>query len=554
MAHYAAHLRGEPTQFDRTDPRQIPNSEGAMVFDTGPFERLERFLILGAEGGTYYARERQLTRENASCIAECVGIDAARTVRAIVDVSQWGRAPKQAPALFALALVAANSDPVARKAALAAVPLVCRTASHLFEFVSIVDGLRGWGSGLCKAVGSWYASKAPEQLGYQLIKYRQRSGWSHRDVLRQAHPDHGLFGPQQKAMIRWAVRGELGERSVVRRKTEKLDAQPAVGDLPEQIAKFEELQRAATVEYACQLIREQRFTHEMVPDRFKGERAIWEALLPNLPLGALVRNLGKLTAIGILAPGSDETQTVAQRLVELGAIRKARLHPIAFLSAQMVYRQGHGEKGKLSWTAAPAVTEALESAFYLAFGNVKPVGKPLCLALDVSGSMQSGTIAGVPGLTPAMATAALALVTMRTEREAVCMGFSHRLEELAIHGDMKLAQAMKQTERPFGNTDCSLPLRWAKQNARRFAGFGVYTDSETNSTTERPELALRAYRQASGIPARLAVVAFTATKFTIADPKDAGMLDVVGFDSGAPAVLSDFFRGKRHRAATAEED
>ena len=44
------------------------------------------------------------------------------------------------------------------------------------------------------------------------------------------------------------------------------------------------------------------------------------------------------------------------------------------------------------------------------------------------------------------------------------------------------------------------------------------------------------------IPARLIVVAFTSNGFTIADPNDAGTLDVVGFDSTAPQLISDFVR------------
>jgi 60 kDa SS-A/Ro ribonucleoprotein len=31
-----------------------------------------------------------------------------------------------------------------------------------------------------------------------------------------------------------------------------------------------------------------------------------------------------------------------------------------------------------------------------------------------------------------------------------------------------------------------------------------------------------------------------STGFSIADPSDAGMLDVVGFDTNAPKVISDF--------------
>jgi len=31
--------------------------------------------------------------------------------------------------------------------------------------------------------------------------------------------------------------------------------------------------------------------------------------------------------------------------------------------------------------------------------------------------------------------------------------------------------------------------------------------------------------------------------FTLADPNDMGMLDMVGFDSAGPAILGDFIRG-----------
>jgi hypothetical protein len=55
--------------------------------------------------------------------------------------------------------------------------------------------------------------------------------------------------------------------------------------------------------------------------------------------------------------------------------------------------------------------------------------------------------------------------------------------------------------------------------------------------------ALRQYRDRTGIPARLVVVGMVSNRFTIADPKDAGMLDVVGFDTSAPTIISQFAAG-----------
>lgn len=56
--------------------------------------------------------------------------------------------------------------------------------------------------GLRKAVGIWYLNKSVEQLA----KYQNRDGWSHRDLLRLAHPMSD--GEARKALYRWAMGAE----------------------------------------------------------------------------------------------------------------------------------------------------------------------------------------------------------------------------------------------------------------------------------------------------------------------------------------------------------
>jgi 60 kDa SS-A/Ro ribonucleoprotein len=80
----------------------------------------------------------------------------------------------------------------------------------------------------------------------------------------------------------------------------------------------------------------------------------------------------------------------------------------------------------------------------------------------------------------------------------------------------------------------ALKHRWAVDT------FVVYTDSETWAGNIHPAQALRNYRERMGIAAKLVVVAMTSNGFTIADPDDAGMLDVVGFDAATPNVISEF--------------
>ena len=167
---------------------QVANSAGGFSWAVDSWARLRRFLILGSEGGSYYASEWTLTRENAQAVDRCLAEDGPRTVAEIVRVSGEGRAPKNGPALFALAMAAACGDDATRRAALDALPLVARTGTHLFEFVTFVDGFRGWGRSLRRAVGRWYAGRSVDALAYQAVKYRRREGVTHRDVLRLAHP------------------------------------------------------------------------------------------------------------------------------------------------------------------------------------------------------------------------------------------------------------------------------------------------------------------------------------------------------------------------------
>src|ERR1700678_654947 len=183
----------------------VPNSAGGYAFAIDDWVRLDRFLILGSEGGSYYAGERALTRDNAASVLRALQSDGERAVARIVEISTCGRAPKNDPALFALALAASADELATRRAALAALPEVARTGTHLFQFAELVQGSRGWGRALRRAVGAWYLSQPVDRLAYQLVKYRQRGGWSHRDLLRLAHPE--TADPARAALLDWVCRG-----------------------------------------------------------------------------------------------------------------------------------------------------------------------------------------------------------------------------------------------------------------------------------------------------------------------------------------------------------
>lgn len=528
---------------------QVQNNAGGFAYAIDDWKRLDRFLILGSEGGTYYVGERKLTIDNADAVLNCIKTDGVRVVNRVVEISDSGRAPKNDPALFVLAVAASQGDTKTRQVAFDALPKVARIGTHLFTFLENLRGFRGWGRGVRRAVANWYIKRDAVALAYQLLKYRQRNGWSQRDVLRKAHPNAPT--PAHQALFRYVVSSDkMGDREVPRQEykdgptvTKRYDAVD-MASLPALASAFEKVQNATDAKEVVRIIAENPgLSWEMIPTNFLGEAKVWEALLPNIKMTALIRNLGRLTANSLIAPMSTALKTVTKRITDEARIRKERVHPVSVLGALVTYRSGHGAKGNLSWNPVAPVIDALDSAFYTAFGNVTPTGKRLLLALDVSGSMSGNMIAGVAGLDARIGSAAMALITARMEKQYAFVGFSDKLVPINISPRQRLDDVVNTISRiPMGRTDCALPMIWAIQNKVDVDTFVVYTDNETWAGDIHPAQALTQYRRKTGIPAKLVVVGMTATEFSIADPNDAGMLDVVGFDTAAPELISDFAR------------
>lgn len=547
----ASRSRKLPVQTPIPNKGQVLNSTGGYGWEVNDWDRLTRFLVLGTEGGTYYIGEQDLLKGSHAAINKCLAADAARTIQTIVAISTQGRAYRQEPALFALALAASSKDDSTRKLALDAVPQVCRIGTHLYHFADYVTKMRGLGRGLRTAFAEWFTMQPPEKLAYQVIKYQQRDGWSARDMLRLAHPRAGA--PDQEAIFRWIVGGmtATGDRAVNRKSGVK-NYPDVRKHLPELIVAFEKAKTASEKELV-NLIVEHNLPREAVPTEKLNSVEVWEALLQKMPLTALIRNLAKMTAIGLIKPMSAAQKLVSKRLKDAEYLRKSRVHPMQVLVATKIYAQGRGDKGSLTWTPVPAVVGALEEAFYGTFPNVKPTGKPVLIALDVSGSMSS-SMAGATPLRACEATAALSLVHANVEEDYHVFGFANTFRDLGIRKGMTLVEATKRAvDNNFGSTNISLAIEYALKNGIDVGGFIVMTDNEGNSG-RHTNLALREYREKKVEDARLVVVATTATSYTVNDPNDKFGLDVVGFDPTVPSVVSDFIRGESPETETPAED
>ena len=517
--------QSEPIKGRETE--MVRNSAGGFTFSLDMWGMLDRFLILGSEAPSYYASAKELTVKNTKNLDACIKADGQRVVARIVEISDAGRAPKNDPAVFALARCAVLGDEATVKAAYAALPKVARIGTHLFQFVDAINSMGKWNAAAKRGIANWYTARKDERLALQLLKYQSRNGWAHRDVLRLAHvkPTTDV----QSNLFRYAVKGAEGL---------------AVGDaVPQLLVDFEYLKRATSAKEVLSVIaRNSDVTWEMVPSQFYKDAAVWEALLPNMGLTAMIRKLGQLSAHGVIAPLSAAQKLVVVKLSDAAAIKAARVHPITLLNALNQYNLGHGDKGSLTWRADGKVVDALNDAFYNSFNYVESTGENYLLGVDCSGSMFGSRVIGANNLTAAEVSAVMALAVAKRESNYWIGGFNTKMGELKITPNMRLDAVLNVMRRfSWGGTDCALPMLHAMQNGMNNVNkFVVYTDNETWAGRTQPTEALKQYRAKHVKDAKLIVCGTSATNFTIADPKDPGMLDIVGFDSSAPQLIQQF--------------
>ena len=302
------------------------------------------------------------------------------------------------------------------------------------------------------------------------------------------------------------------------------------------------------VPLACALIRSGRLVREHVPTALFGSKEIWTTLLETMPMEALLRNLGKLTQIGVVA---DKYKEIAARITNQEEVLKARIHPIKVLVAYKVYKNGHGDLGSLVWTPNMFIMVAMTQLFKLSYGTITPTGQRIMVALDVSGSMSSPVL-GSKILNCRDASVAMALLYLETEKNVNVVAFSAGLTDLCapfsrhqLTRGMTIDQALSVTNgMAFSNTDCVLPIKHAIEKNLQVDAFIVLTDNETYAPNEHPQSALVRYRVLTGIQAKLIVIGMTGNCFTIADPNDKNTLNLAGFDTSTPEIASMFLRGE----------
>lgn len=499
----------------------IPNAAGGYCFKDDEKTQLDKYLIFGTDGGTYYLDENEFTIDRIEFLADYIQKDPRYVLERTARLSERGRVLRNDYAIAVLALAWVMGF---RREVGEVFDRVIRIPTHLYRFLEYVKVLQG---GKLRTNRTFKAilrnhiqAKGRDTLVYHALKYQQRNGWSFTDVLRIVHPrprdefENRLYG--------WL----LGKK-----------------EAPEHplVEAFIKLRRAKTEEEVVRIIKEYDVTWEFVPGEWLGSRKVWEALLPKLPYQALLRNLGRLSALKVIDDfGSNEAaKYVISVLTDEERIRKSRIHPVQVGLAYAVYAEGEGIRGSLSWTPAKTINEALDEAFIKAFGNVEPIGKRIVVAIDDSGSMTWEAPARVP-MKAVEAAALVAVPLLKTEPHIVAYRFSYGDDISRLNIASPDWHSLARQLGEGGGTDIALPIKELLRRKIEADLVVVLTDNETWAGDWHPAEVWERYRQEISPNAKLVVVSMTATPYSVADPQDRSVMQVVGFDASLMKLIREF--------------
>lgn len=528
MTVYANMMNNVPQSRPIPGSGQVKNNAGGYIYDITPQQKLERFLLIGSESNTFYVSAQELTEQNASSIISYIKTDGLKVLNTITTFTHEHRAPKMDATLFVLALCCTHGNEFVKKTSYIAINIICKTATHLFTFLENVNKMRGWSRGLRTAVGNWYTTKDDNKLSYQLVKYRQRNGWTHRDALRLAHPK--ALTSTQNDLFKYATNKDVINNEIV------FDTN--FSGTTHIINAFERAQKTTNIDDLCELIQEHGLTWEMIPTQYLNNTEVLATLLVNMPTQALIRNLGRFSKNGMTEGNSLATQAIKLKLNK-ESIAKSKLHPLNLVNSMRTYAQGHGDKGNSSWPVNQSIVDSLNEAYYHALENVTPTNKNILVALDVSPSMSS-EVANM-GMSAAQIGAVLALTMLRTEPNVELIEFCTKIHPTTIGKRTSLDEVLKKVR--YGNgTDCSQAFVHAVSTKNKYDAIVILTDNETWAGRRHGEVVLEEYRNKIHRDVKVIEIAMVANPHSTLPANDPNLLRIVGFDASCISLINEFIK------------
>ncbi len=408
----------------------IKNRDGYFGFQRPLEEQYLQTLLTNTLRNTFYADKNDLFQEAEFIHEQMLQKDAEFVAKALPFARQKGCMRLQP--VYGLAKLAQTHKELFKEI----FSKVILIPSDLQDFMTILEG-SGHGQGgraVKNTVAKWLNQNLSE---YWSIKYNGKGrGFSLADIIQTTHPVPG--SEQTGKLFKYLISGECGFQDG-------------------KIYAYEQLKKAQTSVEQIRWIKEGQLPHEVVTGVCNmsrtGASELWNALVPEMPVFALIRNLNALDRAGVL---DTNRSLIEKKLTDGDILRKSKILPFRFLNA-------------FNATPKAWVKDALRQAVELTFASLPEIPGKTAVFLDSSGSM-SGEYLRIGSVF------ALALFK-KTKGNGVFWLFDTAVHDpkASLH-DSILTQAERITAQ--GGTDTGAPVR-ALRN--RVDNIIIITDEQQNS-------------------------------------------------------------------------
>ncbi|XP_061183049.1 RNA-binding protein Ro60-like [Saccostrea echinata] len=546
-----------------------------MAESTDEESLLWRFLFLGDDESVYRPRQQEI---QATYIIDRL-IQRGRG-KAIID---WIKENKEKcckfyPFAYTLAICAKCNMLQVRQEALDALKFVCNTPTELFMFLwycAKIDGtqdgfywrhsrqhqykrergiskrvrLRSWPRQFRRGVALWYTANPRYQqdilnLAKHVTKYQHRHGFTHKRVIKSCHPKSR--NEDMNYIFCYVLKG-------FSHANQKFEDAIINGRIRVQVREFfkdlEELKNPnVNVELVKEMINKWDLSWEHIPTKFLKYHCVWKTfLMREMPLMALIRNLGKAGSMQLLQPGSEEERRVCERLTNIELVNNSKLHPIDIISALTGYRRGEGSKGR-EWPINEQIIQAVYRAYMNKLSCRPSTEKRLLIAINIKMNFDRYVV-GKQWLSCKEAAIAMAMMLSENERSAEIVTFGHfaRRFDVPRHdesmGDIETALERIASIREEGNPPLSFtaPFVYAEGREEPFDVIILITDKVSSPRVREIKSGFTNYKQHHST-AKCITVHFKHGEATSVS-QDPSMLDVIGVDAYALEVIQDFILG-----------
>lgn len=414
-----------------SDPAQLAptkNLDGYPAWHRSLREQYVQMLLSNTFGNTFYVKSRDLVKQAVEVHDKMLAEDPAFAAKALVYARNKGFMRSQP--IFGLAKLSVV-DPALFRSIFSE---VIRTPKDLLDFCVVVKQVRkGFGRALKTAISSWLRDKMSP---YWVIKYGSLTvdKRSLRSVYRFARPrNDGVFNP----LVHYLVKGP----------SEPL---PEGQAYPDQLLAYEALKSAETPSAKAEAITAGRLPHEVATTFAGSDETVWNAIVPQMPIFALLRNLRTLIRHGVLEGHREHIEGV---FTNADRVTKSKILPFQFTKAFEVL-QGESAPG---W-----VQDALRDAVEHSVGNMPELPGRTAVCLDISGSMQGE---------PLKIASLFSLALIRRSNNGRLILFDTVAEDFQYSKrDSILSQSARIKTR--GATNISAPIWLLAGNRIRNQGYG----------------------------------------------------------------------------------